>query len=211
MAYLLTNDPFLFPKTSLADEDGLLAVGGDLQIERLQFAYRHGIFPWYNDDTPILWYAPHQRCVIFPQRIKVSKSMQQLIRKNRYQITVNQAFSDVLTACAQIERKEQTGTWLNPSLQNALIQLNKLGQSISVEVWNEKKLVGGLYGVVVGKIFCGESMFSKESNTSKLALIYLCHQLNFKLVDCQIPNEHLISLGAEMMDRETFESYLYHQ
>lgn len=204
MVFRLPEDEIVFPNPELADEDGLLAVGGDLSAERLILAYCHGIFPWFSEDDPICWYSPHERCVIYPDRIKVSKSMKQTLKNGRFKITANKAFEKVIANCAKMPRKDQPGTWITKEMQEAYINLHQLGWAHSVEVWEESNLVGGLYGIAVGKVFCGESMFSLVSNASKTALIYLCKQTDFELIDCQLPNEHLLSLGAEMINREKY-------
>ncbi len=211
MVFSLPEDEIVFPNPKLADEDGLLAIGGDLSAERLILAYQHGIFPWFSDDDPICWYSPHERCVIYPDRIKTSKSMKQTLKNDSYKVTANQAFKKVIANCAKVVRKDQPGTWITQEMQQAYINLHQLGWAHSVEVWKEDKLVGGLYGVAIGKVFCGESMFSLVSNASKIALIYLCQQTDFELIDCQLPNEHLLSLGAEMIDKETYMSLLNNQ
>lgn len=194
----------IFPAPSLAEEDGLLAVGGDLSTDRLLLAYQNGIFPWYNDDTPILWYSPHERFVLFPDELKISKSMRQVLRSGRFSITYDQSFAEVIDACSTVNRKDQPGTWITADMKNAYIRLHKEGHAHSVEVWEDDKLVGGLYGVQVGKVFCGESMFSKVSNASKVALISLCNANEYRLIDCQVYTEHLESLGARMISREEY-------
>lgn len=208
MAFRLNADEIVFPNPSLADEDGLLAVGGDLSVERLVLAYHHGIFPWYSDDDPILWYAPHERCVIYPDRLKVSKSMQRILASNAFNVTADEAFEKVIANCAKAPRKDQPGTWITKEMQAAYIQLHKLGWAHSIEVWQNDNLVGGLYGIAIGKVFCGESMFSLVSNASKVALFTLCKRLKFELIDCQLPNDHLMSMGAEMIDRATYMDFL---
>ena len=208
--YLLSKD-LIFPPVQLANEDGLLAVGGDLSLERLLLAYKSGIFPWYNPGEPIIWYSPNKRMVLFPKDLKVSKSMRQLIKKNKFKVTFNQNFEAVISNCKTIEREGQGGTWITDEMQEAYINLFKQGIAKSVEVWLEGELVGGLYGVDLGTVFCGESMFSKVSNTSKLAFIYLVKKLekeNYKLIDCQVYNPHLESLGAGEISREEFLKYL---
>lgn len=204
MIFRLSEDYIQFPDPSFAEEDGLLAIGGDLSESRLRLAYQSGIFPWFSDDDPILWYAPHERCVIFPAKIKVSKSMKQLMRKNEFRVTMNKAFSEVILNCAQVSRKDQDGTWITGEMQSAYINLHNKGLAHSVEVWQQDELVGGLYGIKINEVFCGESMFSKSSNASKMALIWLCDHGNYKLIDCQVPNDHLISLGAEMISRKKY-------
>jgi len=194
----------IFPNPSLAEEDGLLAVGGDLSTNRLLLAYQNGIFPWYNDDTPILWYSPHERFVLFPNELKVSKSMRQVLKSDRFTVTSDQNFADVIDACSSAGRKGQDGTWITDDMKQAYIRLHKEGHARSVEVWKDEKLVGGLYGVQVGEVFCGESMFSKVSNASKVALISLCNTDKYKLIDCQVYTEHLESMGARMISREEY-------
>jgi len=194
----------IFPNPSLAEEDGLLAVGGDLSTNRLLLAYQNGIFPWYNDDTPILWYSPHERFVLFPNELKVSKSMRQVLKSDRFRVTLDQNFAEVIDACSSAGRKGQDGTWITDDMKRAYIRLHKEGHARSVEVWKDEKLVGGLYGVQVGEVFCGESMFSKVSNASKVALISLCNTDKYKLIDCQVYTEHLESMGARMISREEY-------
>ncbi|MCZ4245908.1 leucyl/phenylalanyl-tRNA--protein transferase [Pedobacter punctiformis] len=203
---LLDDDPG-FPDPALAEEDGLLAVGGDLSLERLLIAYSHGIFPWFSEGEPILWYSPHERCVIYPGKIKISKSMTKILNNEQFKVTVNTAFEEVIKNCANTVRKDQDGTWITDDMQKAYINLHKNGYAHSVEVWEKEKLVGGLYGIKVNRVFCGESMFSLVSNASKTALIYLS-KLNIDLIDCQLPNDHLMSMGAEMIDRKQYLSVL---
>jgi leucyl/phenylalanyl-tRNA--protein transferase len=207
---LLAND-IIFPDTALAEPDGLLAIGGDLSIERLFLAYKSGIFPWFSEGEPILWYAPHERCVIFPDRIKISKSMRKTLASNVFEVTVNKAFEKVISHCAKTPRVGQDGTWITNEMQQAYIKLHEKGLAHSVEVWQNNELVGGLYGVKINKVFCGESMFSLVSNASKTALIYLTKTMGFELIDCQLPNEHLMSLGAEMISREEYLEKLKHK
>ena len=202
-----------FPPVNYANNEGLLAYGGDLSLQRLIHAYRLGIFPWYNQADEILWWSPDPRMVLFPEQVKISKSMRSLIRKNLYKITVNKAFDKVIEACAKVERKHQEGTWLHTDMQNAYKNLYKAGHAFSVEVWNNQdELVGGLYGVKsTAKVWTGESMFHFESNTSKLAFIYLANwavRENIKLIDCQIYTDHLASLGAVEIPRKEFIKYL---
>ncbi|MEJ7780419.1 MAG: leucyl/phenylalanyl-tRNA--protein transferase [Daejeonella sp.] len=204
MFYQLSDTEIWFPKPELAEEDGLLAIGGDLSAERLMLAYQNGIFPWYSDETPILWYSPHERFVLFPDRLKVSSSMRKVQNSGQFQITFNRAFPEVITACAQIPREGENGTWITAEMQNAYVTLHKLGYSHSVEVWKDDILVGGLYGVSVNDIFCGESMFSKVSNASKTALIWLCQNKSFRMIDCQVHTSHLESLGAGFISRSEY-------
>lgn len=208
MVFRLLDDQIIFPDTALADPDGLLAIGGDLSEARLTLAYQSGIFPWFSEGDPILWYAPHERCVIFPEKIMVSKSMKQVINSSAFKVTENLAFDKVIMHCANAIRKDQYGTWITDDMQSAYINLHQQGMAHSIEVWQDKKLVGGLYGIKVGRVFCGESMFSAVSNASKIALIYLCQTNNYELIDCQLPNEHLMSLGAEMMSRKDYLNVL---
>ena len=197
-------DDVVFPKPELAEEDGLLAIGGDLSEERLILAYRLGIFPWYSANEPILWYSPHERFVLYPDEIIVSHSMQQLINRGTYEVRWNTAFEKVICACAAIPRKGQTSTWITDDMIAAYTALNKKGIAQSIEVWCGNELVGGLYGVVTGKVFCGESMFSSLPNTSKLALIALCQSNKYNLIDCQVHTNHLQSMGARFISRADY-------
>ena len=208
MVFRLLDDALVFPDPVYANADGLLAVGGDLKPERLLLAYQNGIFPWFSDDDPILWFAPHERCVVFPEKVKVSKSMSKVLNSGTFQITRNQAFQEVIEQCSAVPRKDQEGTWITGEMRAAYIRLHELGIAHSVEVWQDQQLVGGLYGVIMGRIFCGESMFSLVSNASKAAFITLCRCGDFVLVDCQMPNDHLLSLGAEMISRENYMEIL---
>jgi len=209
---LLLSKDLVFPQVHLANKNGLLAVGGDLSSERLLLAYKSGIFPWYNEGEPIIWYSPDPRMVLFPHQLKISKSMRRLIRKNEFTITYNQNFEAVISNCKNIFREtDQGGTWITSEMKQAYIKLHKKGIAKSVEVWQGKELVGGLYGIDLGTVFCGESMFSKVSNSSKLAFIYLTQKLekeNYKLIDCQVYNPHLASLGAKEIPRKEFLKFL---
>ena len=209
--FLLSKE-LIFPPVQLADKNGLLAIGGDLSVERLIIAYKSGIFPWYNQGEPIIWYSPNPRMVLFPQNLRISKSMRQVIRKQEFTITYNQNFEAVISNCKTIFRVSDQGeTWITSEMQQAYIELHKKGIAKSVEVWLGDELVGGLYGIDLGNVFCGESMFSKVSNSSKLAFIYLVQKLekeNYKLIDCQVYNNHLASLGADEISREAFLSFL---
>ena len=211
MIFQLRQDDISFPPTELAEEDGLLAVGGSLSTERLINAYSLGIFPWYSEETPILWYSPHERCVIFPEKIRVSKSMRKVLNSAKFDLTFDESFADVIFNAATINRKGQLGTWITGEMREAYCNLHKSGHAHSVEVWKAGVLVGGLYGVVVGRVFCGESMFSKVADASKAALIYLCRMGKFKMVDCQIPNDHLMSMGAEMIPRAEYMEIIQSQ
>lgn len=197
-----------FPDVHESDEDGLLAIGATLSLDRLIYAYQHGIFPWYNEGEPICWYAPPERFVLYPSAIKISKSMQAFMRRTHWSITRNKAFKQVMHACAEIERRGQDGTWINNQMINAYVKMHELGYAHSIEVWDGEALVGGLYGVEVGQVFCGESMFSHQSNASKMALISLCKAGAYELIDCQVYTSHLASLGAEMIDRTVFMEIL---
>jgi len=207
------NNKLDFPPNHLANSEGLLSIGGDLSVERLVLAYQKGIFPWFNEDDNILWWSPDPRMVLFPSEVKISKSMRSLIRKNRYQITENQAFEQVINYCSSVPRKGQSGTWLHKEMIKAYIELFKAGKAYSVEVWNnEGKLVGGLYGVQANEnVISGESMFHLEPNTSKLAFIYLAQksvERNIDIIDCQLYTDHLASLGAREISRNDFLNYL---
>jgi len=208
MIFKLHKDDISFPQAELAEEDGLLAVGGDLSPERLILAYHHGIFPWYSDESPILWYSPHERFVLFPDKIRISKSMFHVMNSEVFRFTYNQDFESVIKACAYTKRKDQPGTWINSDMQRAYIRLHQSGLAHSVEVWKDQELAGGLYGVSVGNVFCGESMFSKASNASKAALIWLCRNKKYKIIDCQIYSEHLKNMGAEMISRGEYMQIL---
>lgn len=200
-----------FPPVHLSEPDGLLAVGGDLSADRLLLAYSSGIFPWYEGDH-ILWWCPDPRFVLFPQELKVSKSMKALIKKNAFEFTINKAFSEVINNCKTISRREQDGTWITDEVKIAYTRLHHQGYAHSAEVWKNGELAGGLYGVRLGKVFFGESMFSNRSNASKYAFINYVEYLkteNVQLIDCQVYTEHLESLGAKMIDRENFMQELY--
>lgn len=211
MPYLLDENKLVFPHPSLADEDGLLAIGADLQLERLLLAYENGIFPWYNEENPILWFAPLERFVLVPNKIKLSKSMKQIMKSNKFKVTIDQDFKSVIENCAAMPRKDQEGTWIIADMQEAYIRLHEAGYAHSIEVWQDQELVGGLYGVQVGKVFCGESMFSKVSNASKIALIYLAKNFGLSLIDCQIPSDHLSSMGAETISQSEYLTILHNQ
>ena len=207
MIFRLT-DQLQFPNPELAEPDGLLAVGGDLSTARLVLAYRHGIFPCYSDETPILWYSPHERFVLFPDELRISSSMKRVLNSNRFRVTINECFADVITACSSVERKDQDGTWITEDMKAAYIQLHQEGYAHSVEVWQQDELVGGMYGVAVGNVFCGESMFSKVSNASKTAVIALIKSSKYQLLDCQVHSEHMESMGARMISRKEYMDLL---
>jgi leucyl/phenylalanyl-tRNA--protein transferase len=200
-----------FPDVELADEDGLLAIGADLSIERLLLAYRSGIFPWYNENDPICLWSPNPRFVLFPDELKISKSMKTVMNKNELSFTINKAFHEVILNCKTTYRKGQAGTWINNHIVKAYAKLHKLGYAHSAEAWLDNELVAGLYGIRLGNIFFGESMFSKTSNASKFAFINYVNQLqkeNIKLIDCQVYTKHLESLGARMIERKEFINHL---
>lgn len=200
----------MFPDISHADEDGLLAIGGDLSVETLLTAYRSGIFPWFSGQTP-MWYAPDPRFVLFPKDLKISKSMKQVLKSNKFQFTRNKDFDQVIRLCSAVKRAGQWGTWITNDMIKAYNALHQYGHAESAEAWQGETLVGGLYGVRVGNVFCGESMFSHVSNASKFAFIQLVEALineGIELIDCQVHTEHLESLGAQMISREDYLSYL---
>ena len=207
MHYL--TEKLWFPNPEEATEDGLLAIGGDLSVERLLLAYNSGIFPWFEDDQPILWWSPDPRMVLFPEKFKVSKSLRKKIKSEKFRITFNQNFAEVIKNCATVLRKGQTGTWITQEMQQAYIALRSAGHAVSIEVWEDEKLVGGLYGIDLPKkkVFCGESMFSLVNDASKVAFYHLSEYVktkDYKFIDCQIYNEHLESLGAEEIGRGVF-------
>ncbi|TXK76637.1 leucyl/phenylalanyl-tRNA--protein transferase [Mesonia sp. K4-1] len=211
MIILYDKEPF--PAVEKADDQGLLAIGGKLSPERLLEAYRSGIFPWFEEGDPVLWWSPDPRMVLFPKDLKVSKSMKQLFKKSAFKVTYNQNFGEVINNCSQVFRKDQEDTWITPNMISAYMKLHELGHALSVEVWEENVLVGGLYGVYLREkqVFCGESMFTKVSNASKYGFISLIEKLkaeNIKLIDCQMHTKHLESLGAKEVAREVFLSYL---
>ena len=208
--YRLT-DALLFPSPEQASAEGIVAVGGDLQPERVMLAYRKGIFPWFESDDFLLWWSPDPRMVLFLDQLKISKSMRTVLRKKRFEVTFNKAFDQVVEACAKVKRFGQNGTWITPGLMEVYSTLHTQGHAHSVEVWEEGSLVGGLYGIDLGTVFCGESMFSKSSNASKVALIFLVKELKknkYELIDCQVPTQHLASMGAEPISRTKFLTFL---
>ncbi|WP_309642689.1 leucyl/phenylalanyl-tRNA--protein transferase [Flavobacterium sp.] len=196
-----------FPPVETASPEGILAFGGDLSTQRLLLAYKSGIFPWFEADEPILWWSPNPRMVLFLDELKVSKSMRNILKKEVFQVTFNQNFKAVIANCQKIKRDGQNGTWITNEMIEAYNKLHELGIAKSVEVWQDQKLVGGLYGIDLGHVFCGESMFSLVSNASKVAFISLVNQLkteNYQLLDCQVYNEHLESLGCREINRGDF-------
>jgi len=207
----LLGSNYDFPPIELASEEGVIAIGGDLHPQRLLLGYRSGIFPWYNEGEPIVWYSPNPRMVLFPKEIKISKSMRKILKSDTFKVTFNQNFEEVIRHCKTVQRKGQEGTWITDDLEKSMIILHKKGWAKSVEVWQENTLVGGLYGIDLGILFCGESMFNLVSNASKVAYIALAEKLekeNYPLIDCQVYNDHLASLGAVEMERDTFKKYL---
>ncbi|PHR11547.1 MAG: leucyl/phenylalanyl-tRNA--protein transferase [Aequorivita sp.] len=207
MHYL--TEKLWFPNPKEATADGLLAIGGDLSVQRLLLAYNSGIFPWYEDDQPILWWSPDPRMVLFPEKFRVSKSLRKTLKSEKFKITFNQNFEKVIKNCSTVPRKGQAGTWITREMQEAYTALHKAGHAVSIEVWEDSKLVGGLYGIDLpqNKVFCGESMFSLVSDASKVAFYHLLEYVrakNYKFIDCQIYNEHLESLGAEEIGRDDF-------
>ena len=198
------SDTIAFPPYEFTSKEGIIALGGDLSEQRLIHAYKNGIFPWYSQGDPIIWYCPFERMVLFPDDLKVSKSMKKIIKKKEYIITENKAFAQVIYNCKSIDRKDDLGTWITNDMEQAYINLHKKGIAKSVEVWKDAELVGGLYGLEINGIFCGESMFSKVSNASKLAFIHLVKNKKYQLIDCQVYTDHLASLGAKEIDRTAF-------
>ena len=202
-----------FPNHDESNKDGLIAVGGDLSVERLMHAYHLGIFPWFNEGQPLFWWSPDPRMILLPESFKVSKSLKKTILSNKYKITLNTSFEEVINCCSKIKRKGQQGTWITKNMITAYLQLHKKGYAQSIEVWLGDQLVGGLYGIDLKEknIFCGESMFSKKNNASKIAFYYLVKKLkteNYRLIDCQMYTSHLESLGAQEIPRHEFLKYL---
>lgn len=209
MVYL--SQELSFPSVRLTHSSGIIALGGDLSAARLQLAYKSGIFPWFEDGEPITWWSPNPRMVLFLDELVVTKSMRNVLNRNTFKVTFNQNFREVISNCQRIERDGQNGTWITNDMIEAYCKLHELGIAKSVEVWQDGQIVGGLYGIDLGHIFCGESMFSKVSNASKVAFITLVRHLqqeNYKLLDCQVYNEHLKSLGCREIPREDFISIL---
>ena len=207
--YQLT-DEIMFPNPEFAEEDGLLAVGGDLRWERLLLAYCNGIFPWYNDEDPILWWCPKPRFIIKPNEVRISKSMKRVFNRGEFKVTFNNDFEGVISNCKALREKGE-GTWITDDMKEAYINLFNKGFALSVEVYKESKLVGGLYGVKIGRCFFGESMFSIETNASKVALISICKKLereNYLFLDCQMHTNHLESMGGKFVSWGEFKSML---
>lgn len=210
MPLFVLDTKLYFPPAHLAERDGLLAMGGDLSPERLLLAYRNGIFPWYEED-PILWWSPNPRFVLFPEELKINKSIRPLLNRNEFDITINHAFKEVIAQCKKISRPGQFGTWITDEVEKAFVKMHKLGYAHSIEAWKNKELVGGFYGIKLGKIFFGESMFSKVSNASRYAFIKYVEQLKqegIELIDCQVYTEYLESFGARMITGKEFTGLL---
>jgi leucyl/phenylalanyl-tRNA--protein transferase len=204
----LDGDELWFPpvEQALNEPNGLLAVGGDQRPERRLIAYQNGIFPWYQDDQPILWWSPDPRGVIFPDQIHISRSMRKVLANDRFAVRMDTAFIDVMRGCAELT-PQRNGTWITPAMQRAYHELHLLGHAHSIEIWDSDQLVGGLYGVAYGAVFFGESMFSRVPNASKVALIRLCQQLRqwgFAVIDCQLGSDHLETMGAQVIPRSEF-------
>jgi leucyl/phenylalanyl-tRNA--protein transferase len=207
----LLDEKLIFPSVHFADYQGILAIGGDLSVERLLLAYKNGIFPWFEPNTEPLWWAPPERMVVIPSAYKAHKSVVALLKKNVFHITFNQHFESVIRYCQKVKRRENDGTWISEEIVASFIELHKLGYAKSVEVWKNDELVGGLYGIDLGHVFCGESMFHTVSNASKVAFVYLIEKLkceNYKLLDCQVYNDHLAHLGAFEISRDDFMQIL---
>ena len=210
MAIFALDESIHFPPVHLAEPDGLLAIGGDLSSERLLLAYRSGIFPWYSE-PPILWWCPDPRFVLFPKELKISKSLRPLLNRNAFEFTINKAFKEVISHCKNVDRPGQPGTWIGEDIVAAYYGLHQLGYAHSAEVWQDGNLVGGLYGIRLGKVFFGESMFSLVSNASKYAFTKYVQQLineDVQLIDCQVHTEYLESLGAKMIEGSEFQRLL---
>ncbi|MFT5847044.1 MAG: leucyl/phenylalanyl-tRNA--protein transferase [Psychroserpens sp.] len=206
--YILDHN-IKFPPVSKASKEGVLAIGGDLCAERLLLAYKSGIFPWFDDEEPLIWWSPDPRFVLFPKQLKVSKSMKQVLRNSNFEITINKDFESVINHCSNIIRGGQEGTWITKNMKDAYLKLHEMGYAKSIEVWLDSELVGGLYGIDVNNgVFCGESMFSLVSNASKVGFITFIQNSNYKLIDCQVYTNHLESLGAKDISREEFLKYL---
>ena len=201
------GDDHVFPSPRSANRHGVVAYGGDLHPNRIIEAYKNGIFPWFESDDNLMWWSPDPRMILYPNKIKISKSLNSFIKKTPLKITFNKDFEEVIESCSNIKRLGQKGTWITKRLKESFIKLHEKGLAMSVEVWENSQIVGGLYGLDLGDIFCGESMFSKSTNSSKVALFYLAKELkknNYRFIDCQIPTAHLKSMGGEEISRDEF-------
>ena len=211
MLYWLPEDKIVFPHPETATEEGIVALGGDLSPERLLFAYQHGIFPWFNEEDPIVWWSPDPRFILYPDKLKVSKSMRKVLSDKVFDITFDTDFRAVIEACSDVPRNGQDGTWITEDMLDAYCDLHELGYAHSVEVWQKGELVGGLYGIGLGKCFSGESMFARVSNASKagfITLVRLLTEKGYNMIDCQTHSNHLESLGAEQIGRADYLAYL---
>ena len=205
------TDKLIFPPAELAEKNGLLAIGGDLSPERLLLAYCSGIFPWYSEGDPFLWWSPSPRLVIFPAEFKIPKRLSRLVRQGKYTVTINRAFRQVITSCATTNKRRGKGTWITSEMVEAYCTLHDLGFALSVECWHDDELVGGLYGISLGSVFFGESMFSRQTNSSKIGLVHLMKKLqesNFACIDCQMKTEHLMQFGAREIPGKEFQKLL---
>lgn len=200
----LLSDELKFPHPAKTGPEGLLAIGGDLSSERLVLAYRSGIFPWFIDDGVIYWFSPPQRFVLFCAEIKISRTMKRVLKSNKFSVTQDKAFGAVIRSCAEVHKATKGNTWIDDHFISAYIKMHESGHAHSIEVWDGEKLAGGMYGITVGKIFCGESMFSMESNASKIALIHLCNTRKYDVIDCQVYTSHLETMGARLIPRDEF-------
>ena len=208
--YQLTSQ-HVFPSALSANKEGVVAVGGDLSPERILIAYKNGIFPWFENDDFLAWWSPDPRMVLIPEKLIISKSTKKILKDNPFKITFNRSFNEVVNACAKVKRFGQDATWITSGLKKSFNTLHKQGHAFSVEVWKDYELVGGLYGIDLGDVFCGESMFTKANNASKIGFIFLVKELvknGYKLIDCQVPSAHLKNLGAEEISRSDFLEYL---
>ena len=208
----LLGSEHIFPSADSASKEGIVAIGGDLDPNRILKAYKNGIFPWFENDDHLVWWSPDPRMVLLPEKLKISKSTKKLLKENFFKVTFNQSFDEVVDSCAKVKRFGQNGTWITNGLKKAYNKLHNMGHAYSVEVWKDYELVGGLYGIDLGDVFCGESMFTKANNASKIGFVHLVKELTknkYKLIDCQVPSAHLKSLGAEEISRKEFLKYLF--
>ena len=208
----ILTDELIFPPVTQTGPTGIVAIGGDVTAQRILLAYQMGIFPWYEENCPVYWHYPNPRFVLFPDKLRINKTVKSLIKKKCFEITVNQSFSKVIENCKNLERTNQLGTWITNDLMNTFVQLHKMGVAHSVEVWQNEKLVGGLYGIKLGKIFFGESMFSKVSNASRFGFVHYVQQLQnegIQIIDCQMYTDYLASFGAEMISAERFTKKIH--